>query len=106
MSSDTMLDQLVREVAEHCFGDAQSRLSADWWRMDAAEMRGYVRARVYSDVRRCVTQATADCRLSHVAAEDLLARALERTTQLIVRQRPARPQAAETYPPPRLRRAG
>jgi hypothetical protein len=78
-------EQLVRSVSDRCVEDISRRLQADLSTMSAAEMRGYVRARAVSVVRKQSRLAAAEAG-QECLPEEVFTRALERAVHLVMRQ--------------------
>jgi hypothetical protein len=74
--------------------------------MSPAELRGYVRARAWSEVRRQSQNLVAERNVSADFANDLMANALDRTTHAILRQPPPQPTMPLPAPHIQLRIAG
>lgn len=100
--SARMRDVLVHDIADRSLSQARERLWADLSAMSTAELRGYVRARADAPVRHWAGQVAADRGLTRGVANELLQRALQRTTLVVVRQLSARPPAADYHVPLRI----
>ncbi len=87
-------EQLVRDIAERSVAAARERMHTNVSRMSVSELRGYVRARAIRSVHEQAQETTAK-RGEQISLRDpLVARALERTVHLVVRQLMVRPAAA------------
>ena len=79
------LDVLVCELSERCVAPTRRRLRADSDRLGASELRGYVRAKAASTIRSLVRDLIKEGCLQPMFADEVAARALERTVHRIVR---------------------
>ncbi len=93
------MEQLVRDIAELSVAAAQERMHSNVSRMSVSELRGYVRARAIQPVYKQAQETLAKSGEQISLRDPLVARALERTVHLVVRQLMARPAAA--YAPAR-----
>jgi hypothetical protein len=91
---DRQVDALVRDVSEKCIAPTCLRFGDAVAKMNAAELRGYARARAARPVGLLVRQLVADGRLGADSANRTAARAVERTAHLIVREMSMRVVAA------------
>jgi hypothetical protein len=76
---------VVRELVERSVGPTRQRLNSGCERLDASELRGYVRARAASIIRTLVGALVLEGRLSPALADKVAARALELTAHRVVR---------------------
>jgi hypothetical protein len=99
-TSDASLDRdveaLVRDLAERSVAATRDQLGTAAEKMDAAELRGYARARAMRLANQLVRQLVADGRLHPRLAKNTAARAADRTANLIVRERMLRPISVPT----------
>jgi hypothetical protein len=91
-------DAVVREIAERCAKANLAQLSREAQAMNAAQLRGYVRARAWSKVWSEVQDAAAAGRIRKSDANDLAARVLEQTVHIIIAVNSAAPVIAMPMP--------
>jgi hypothetical protein len=84
-AKNSQLDGLIRELAERSVAPTRRRLRTECDRLDAAELRGYVRARGASLVRSQVQRLVVDGHLPSACADDVAERVVERTVHLVLR---------------------
>jgi hypothetical protein len=98
--------RMVYLIADRSVENVRDQLWLDTSRMSAAEFRGYVRARAHRIVRLEAARVADDCGLPASRFDPLVAPALERTVQLVVRQPVPVPVMPLPVPHVRLRIAG
>jgi hypothetical protein len=76
---------LVCDIAARCADTVRRYIRCDTATMEAAEFRGYIRARALPIVRTLVQQSLAAPSQSSAQQDKLIAMTLERTVQLLVR---------------------
>jgi hypothetical protein len=86
---------VVREVADRSVAPTRQRLSCGCERLDASELRGYVRARAASTIRTLVRALVLEGRLPPTLADEVAARALEQTAHRVVRDMLTHPVVSE-----------
>jgi hypothetical protein len=91
-------DALVRELAERSVAPTRRRLGAYSDKLGGAELRGYVRARAASTIQSLVRKLIDEGRLQPGTADQVAARALERTVHLVVRDTLNRPIVSPPLP--------
>jgi hypothetical protein len=79
-------DRMVFLIAERSLAGVRERLWSNLSEMSAAELRGYVRARAFHTVRMQTRLVAREFQIPGDNLEAIELRALERTTQLVVRQ--------------------
>lgn len=77
-------DAVVREIAARCAGRTLSELTGTVEQMSVSQLRGYVRAHAWPQVLAEVHDLEAIGALTRSQANDLAARALEQTVQLVI----------------------
>jgi hypothetical protein len=95
------IDGLVREIVESSLPPARRRISTEATTMSAGELRGYLRARALVAVRDQTRRLSAQYHLDDSLAEQLAERALERTINLLLRERTEQPFILPMYEAPR-----
>jgi hypothetical protein len=76
-------DGLVREMAERCASATLSQLGGAAIRMNAAQLRGYVRAHAWPQIWAETQEAESKSRLTMAQANELAAKTLEQTVHLV-----------------------
>ncbi len=79
-------DALVCDIAARCAADVARHLRTSAKQMDAAQLRGYLRARSVSVVWSAVRQAIADGQLPGGQVRELVDSVVERTVHLVIRE--------------------
>jgi hypothetical protein len=97
-NSGTERDAVSREIAERCANAILAQLSHEAQMMNAAQLRGYVRARAWSQVWAKVKDAAAAGRVRRSDVNDLAARVLEQTVHITVAANSAAPVVAMPTP--------
>jgi hypothetical protein len=80
--ADGSYDSLVREIAERCANGVLAQLSNEARQMNAAQLRGYVRARAWPRVSAEVQDAAAMGRVHPSEINEFAARVLEQAAHL------------------------
>jgi hypothetical protein len=83
-NTGTDSDAIVREIAERCASATFSELSGTAEGMSVAQLRGYVRAHAWPQVLAEAQGVETSGRVTRYQANDLAARALERTVHLVI----------------------
>jgi hypothetical protein len=78
-------EAIIHEIAERSAVATLSQLSTIAERMNAAQLRGYVRAHAWPEVWGKLQDAAADGRLTNTQVNELAGRALEQTVQAVAR---------------------
>ena len=74
---------LVREIAERCASSTLSHISSAANRMNAAQLRGYVRAHAWPEIWTETQDAKSNYHLTKLQANELAAKSLEQTVHLV-----------------------
>ena len=96
--SGTKADALAREIADRCASAVLAQLSSEVQVMNAAQLRGYVRAHAWSHVWAEVQDAATTGRVRRSDVNDLAARVLEQTVHIIIAANSAAPVVAIPRP--------
>ena len=91
-------DSVTREIAERCANAVLARLSNEAQQMNAAQLRGYVRACVWSRVLTEVQDAEVKGRVRPSEVNDLATRVLEQAVHIAVAANTAAPVIAMPMP--------
>jgi hypothetical protein len=98
-------DTLVHDIAEQVLPVVMRRFPSEPAAMSAAELRGYLRARAWNDVRAAVRRCLDERRGHSTPEAVLLADLLERTVHLAIREHLVPPVVSIPMPHVRLRAA-
>jgi hypothetical protein len=97
-NSGSESDALAREIAERCAKAILAQLSGGAQLMNAAELRGYVRAGAWSQVWSNVQDAAATGRVRKSGVNDVAIRAFEQTVHIVIAANSAAPVIAMPLP--------
>jgi hypothetical protein len=82
--TDAVSDVFIREIAERCADAVMAQLSSEIRDMNAAQLRGYVRARAWSHASAEVQDATARGQVRPSEADDLSTQVLEQLVHFVI----------------------
>jgi hypothetical protein len=91
-------DSITREIAERCANAVLAQLSNEARQMNAAQLRGYVRARVWSRVSAEIQDAAATGRVRQSQTNEFAARVLEQAVHIATAANTAAPVIAMPVP--------
>jgi hypothetical protein len=98
-------DTLVHDIADQVLPVVMRRLVSNTAAMSAAELRGYLRARAWNDVRAAVRRNVAERRGQFAQERELVTDVLERMVYLALREHFVPPVVSIPMPHVQLRAA-